>query len=100
MMELMNTQLSKILEFKMIESQTTLGVELIVERYGSMTNYIKAQLLTNPTFVALSPDEDNYEDKFSFLQINSEEAYLSKYGSVSDKVYQQYGLERPNFEMT
>jgi hypothetical protein len=82
----------------MINSQVHTSVEQIVSHYGSMTNYIKSQLITNPTFVALTPDEDDYEDKLLFLQQFGDEEYMRKYNSVSDKLYKQYGLEKPNFK--
>jgi hypothetical protein len=95
----MCVQVSKTLECRMNNTQSLTSIEQIVSRYGSMTNYIKSQLITNPIFVALSPDEDNYEDKLSFLQLNGDEEYIRKYGSVDDKVYHQYGLDKPKFEL-
>jgi hypothetical protein len=81
-----------------INSQIHTSVEQIVTQYGSMTNYIKSQLITNQTFVALTPDEEDYEVKLSYLQQHGEEEYMRKYNSINGKLYKQYGLEKPNFK--
>jgi hypothetical protein len=70
-----------------------------VAKFGSIDNYLRYQLLTDPDFIVLDDEEPDYEEKTTFRTTHTPKQYIEKNGGVHPIVYKKLGIEIPNLSI-